>query len=138
MWYSTELLAPTLAATLAGMIIGALWYSPLLFMKPWLRLAFKDNPPTDAERKKDMPKAMLGMLIVLLFKVCILGKVLLIMGVSDATTGAQYGLWLGVGFIATSLADSVLFERKPLQLYIINTGYHMVSMTVMGAILGAW
>ncbi len=138
MWYSTELLAPTLAATVAGVIIGALWYSPLMFMKKWKELAFKNSPPTDAEMKKDMPKAMLGMVVVLLFKACVLGKVLSIMGVADAMTGAQYGLWLGVGFIATSFADSVFFERKPVKLFLINAGYHMVSMTVMGAIFGAW
>ncbi len=138
MWFTTDHLVPVLATTIVGMIIGALWYSPVMFAKQWKELAFKNNPPSDAQMKKDMPVAMLGMLLVLLFKVYILSTFLQIMGVTDALTGAQYGLWLGVGFIATSFTDSLFFERKPLKLYIINVGYHMVSMAVMGAILGAW
>lgn len=138
MLYSMDQIVPIIVATVAGMVIGGLWYSPLLFEKMWLALAFRGQTVDKAQMKKDAPKAMLGMFIILLFKVCILNKLFLILGVNDTLTGVQYGLWIGVGFIATTLADSVLFERKPVQLYLINAGYHMVSMTVIGAILGAW
>ena len=58
----------------------------------------------------------------------------------DATLGFGLGAGAatGIGWVATAMTTTYLFERKPLALIAIDTGYHAVAYTVMGALLGAW
>jgi hypothetical protein len=56
----------------------------------------------------------------------------------DAMTGALYGLTAGLCWVAASYGISYLFERRPLQLWLINGGYHTLQFTLIGLILGAW
>ena len=37
-----------------------------------------------------------------------------------------------------AMSVTYLFDRRPWQLFFIDSGYHVVSFTLMGAILGAW
>ena len=32
----------------------------------------------------------------------------------------------------------LLFEQRPIRLWCINAGYHVVNFAAMGAVLGAW
>ena len=52
--------------------------------------------------------------------------------------GLVVGLLAGLGWVATGLGVTYLFERRPLRLYLIDAGYHVLSFAVMGAILGVW
>jgi len=56
----------------------------------------------------------------------------------DAITGAMYGLTAGLCWVASSFGVNYLFERKSMQLFLINGGYHTLQFTLIGAILGAW
>jgi hypothetical protein len=48
------------------------------------------------------------------------------------------GALAGIGWVATAIGVNYLFERKSFRLFLINAGYMAVSLTIMGAILGAW
>lgn len=48
------------------------------------------------------------------------------------------GFWLWLGFIAPVQLTEVIFSGKKLQLFIINTGYQLASLLIMGAILAVW
>jgi hypothetical protein len=50
-----------------------------------------------------------------------------------ATAGGLASIWvtLGIGTVA-------LFERRPAAYTLINGGYWIVSLIVMGAIIGGW
>ena len=37
-----------------------------------------------------------------------------------------------------SLGVIYLFEQRPLKLWLVNSGYQVVTYTVMGAVLGVW
>jgi Protein of unknown function (DUF1761) len=43
-----------------------------------------------------------------------------------------------VGFVATSWAKEYIFEVRTLQIFLINAGYSLVGLMLMGAITGAW
>ena len=55
-----------------------------------------------------------------------------------ALAGAQTGFWLWLGFVVTTNLETVLFENRPLGLYLISNGYHLVGMLGMGALLAVW
>lgn len=48
------------------------------------------------------------------------------------------GLVTGLGWVAMSLGVIYLFEQRPFKLWLINSGYQVLTYTVMGGILAAW
>ena len=57
---------------------------------------------------------------------------------ADISSGAFYGFLTGFGWVATFVGTHYLFERKSFTLFLINAGYSVVALTVMGLIIGAW
>ena len=53
-------------------------------------------------------------------------------------SGLTMGGLLGLTLIATSLGIGYLFSRNPFALWLIDAGYMVALMAMMGAILGAW
>jgi hypothetical protein len=49
---------------------------------------------------------------------------------------AAFLCWLG--FVAFTSINMVTYEHKPLKLCLLNNGYQLVSMLIMGAILVVW
>lgn len=51
-------------------------------------------------------------------------------------TGLTSGFWMWLGFVAPVQLTDVLFGKKKLNLFYINTGYQLVTLLAMGAVLG--
>jgi hypothetical protein len=47
-----------------------------------------------------------------------------------------FGCWLC--FAGASSFGTALFSMKPLQLWLINSGYNLVSFVIAGVILAVW
>jgi hypothetical protein len=58
--------------------------------------------------------------------------------VEGVVAGLQSGFWIWLGFIATSQINSVIWDGRPVKLYLINVGYYLVSYLAMGSILAVW
>ncbi len=118
-------------AAAATFMLGGVWYSPLLFGKSWQRLVGL----SDADLKKGVARAFGGAALCAL-----IGSTNLAFFLGpDATIafGVGAGAAAGVGWIATALTTTFLFERRPTTLIAIDAGYHAISYTMMGAILTA-
>jgi hypothetical protein len=122
------------AAALATFLVGGLWYSPVLFARPWQSAV----PLTDDGVKSGNQARIFG----LSFLAALIGAVNLGFFLSGPDTtlafGALAGALVGFGWLATGLATTYLFERRPLRLWLIDAGYHAVTFTLMGAIIGGW
>ena len=133
-------LLAVLAAGVAAMIVGFVWYSPLLFAMPWMALMGHD--PSDkvktAELQKGAAKLYALSFVASLIAALVLGKVIHISTVNTAFYGAKIGAALWLGLVATVQLTDALFGKKPVKLYLINTGYQLVCYLTMGAILGMW
>jgi hypothetical protein len=129
-----------LVAAIATMVVGFLWYSPLLFARPWTVLMGYD--PDDkaklAEMQKGAGKMYALSFLASLVSALVLAKIILITTVSSALYGMRVGFAVWLGFVTTVQLTSVLFAKQPLKLYLINTGYQLVCYLVMGAILAVW
>jgi ABC-type Mn2+/Zn2+ transport system permease subunit len=53
-------------------------------------------------------------------------------------SGSIAGGLIWSGFMAIPMLSSVVYERKPLDLFLINAGFQLVAIVGMGAILAAW
>ena len=131
-----SLIAVFLAAV-AMMAVGFLWYSPLLFANPWMLAMGYD--PNDKAKIEEMQKgagkiyglAFLGSLV----SAFVLGKIMDVTTINSIPYGLKVGFAIWLGFVATVQLTDFLFSRKPLKLFLINTGYQLVCYLVMGAIM---
>jgi hypothetical protein len=130
-------LLAVLVSAIVGFGIGALWYSPLLFGKTWLKL-MKMDVTVDAAKKKEMIKSYAIGFVSTLVMVYVLGYLFDITNPSDLISGVVLSGMVWLGFIATLALGSVLWEKKPLQLYFINVLHSLVVLVVAGVILSLW
>lgn len=129
-----------LVSALATMVAGFLWYSPILFANPWMRLMGYD--PTDkakiAEMQKSAGPSYAMSMVASLLSAIVLGKIIGIANVTTALYGMKIAFAVWLGFVTTVQLTNSLFSRQPAQLYMINTGFQLVCYLASGAILGAW
>jgi hypothetical protein len=133
-------LLSVLVAAVATMVVGFVWYSPLLFARPWMVLMGYD--PNDKARMDEMRKGA-GKSYALAFvaslvSAFVLAKFVDITTVNSAVYGMKVGFAMWLGFVTTVQLTGVLFAKQPAKLYLINTGYQLVCYLAMGAILAVW
>jgi hypothetical protein len=121
-------------ATGVAFLIGGLWYSPLLFGRAWMT----ERGLTEAELQKGNAGRTYGAAIVLTLIMAVNLAFFLADGKPDLVWGVVAGALAGVGWVATALGVTYVFERRSLRLYLIDAGYHAVAFMVMGGILGIW
>jgi len=129
-----------LAAAISTMLVGFLWYSPLLFAKPWMKeMGYDpDDKAKAAEMKKSAGPAYAGSFAASLVSAFVFALFLHWMRAEGARVGSMAGFHIWLGFVATVQFTGALFSKQSMKLFAINTGFQLVCYLVMGAILGAW
>jgi hypothetical protein len=127
-------LAITLAAV-ACFLFEAAWYS--YFLQTWL----------DGIGRTQQWLDHTGVNLALQFGTALLSEAVIAGAISCVTqlTGPQTALrgmrvaallWLGC--VLTTWATEYVFEVRTYKLFAINTGFWLIGMVLMGAIVGAW
>ena len=123
-----------IVAAIVNMVIGFIWYSPGVFGKAWMSLTGK--------RMEDMRgragTAYAGAFVAALITAWILARFITLLNAQTMTRGAVIGFWAWLGFVATTSLGDVLFGGRPIKLYYLTNGYYLVSLIIMGALLGMW
>ena len=128
-------LAVVLAAA-SSMVVGSVWYAKPVLGNTWMKLVKVDA-------KKAKAGAMQGVIIAAVLSLLMAFVLAHLAYLSnsffhdsffqDSVTTA-FWVWLGVAFTRTVTHDS--FEQRPMQLTAINLGNMLVTMMVMGGIIG--
>lgn len=128
-----------LLAAVASMAVGFLWYSPLLFAKPWMKLMGY----TEKSLKEDQAK--MGKMYAISFVAALVTAYVLyhVMSMSEnffhypwLSTGLISAFWMWLGFVAPVQLTDVIFGKKPRKLFYINTGYQLAALLAMGLVMG--
>lgn len=122
-----------IVAAVSTFLIGGLWYSPAVFGKAWMR----ENGFTEEGMKNSNMVKIFG----LAFFLAVIASINLAMFMGEENRwqmGAFWGFLAGFGWVATFVGTHYLFERRSFTLFLINAGYSIVALTVMGVILAAW
>ena len=120
-----------------AMILGSLWYSPLLFGNMWMaELGFTKK--SMEEMKGEMTKTYILTFLGSLVMAYVLAHVVSFANAKSALEGALVGFWLWLGFIVTYGLGGVLFEKRPATVFLISIGYQLVSVLIFGAVLAVW
>jgi Protein of unknown function (DUF1761) len=123
-----------LAAVIIKQALGALWFSPALFGLAWCKL----TGVSDTEMKAGLVKALIPDVIGSALMAFVLVHAVHYAGAHDWMQGATVGFFNWLGFVAVATLGSVTFEKRPVQLYLINNGFLLLALLLMGALLAIW
>ena len=127
-----------LVVTVAGFLLGWIWYSPVLFVKPWIA----EMKITPEQMKEAKAKGMAGFFVkgFLFTFLSTFGLAALIAahGSPNWKHGAAFGLFIGLFGPVMRMLNNGVWENRSLKLQAIVTGHEIVLYTLQGAILGAW
>jgi hypothetical protein len=128
---------PVLAAAAAAFVLGAVWYSPLLFGKAWLKAhAYTDEKI--AAMRATAPRAYAVTFLCYVVIGAAMSVLLHRVGIVSGLTGIKVGGLLGLGIAAPLGLTANLYSDAPLSAWGIDAGHQIVMLTLMGAILAAW
>ena len=120
-------------AALVTFAVGGLWYSPILFARPWMR-----ECGLTQEQARQAPMGRIFGLSALAALVMSANLAAFLGAKATLAFGLFAGAATGIGWVAMSLGVTYLFEQRSLKLWLIDSGYQVVAYTLMGGILGAW
>lgn len=116
-----------------SLVIGGLWWSPLLFAKAWQR----ETGLSDEKLREMNAAKTFGVTFVLAY----LASYNLAFFLGDGSTTWKWGIAAGLLAAFWAIAMYViisLFEQRTLKHMLINSGYIAVYFAVIGFILGIW
>lgn len=128
---------PVIVSAVAVFAIGALWYSPVLFGKAWVK-AHGYTPEKIAAMRAEMGRAYGVSFLCYVVMAAAMAMLIGRMDVIYVRGGVKLGALIGVGFAATIGLTANMYSEKRLSVFLIDAGYQIVYLMVMGAILVAW
>ncbi len=125
-----------LLAAVSSMVVGSIWYAKGVFGAKWMKMVGM----TDEKAKQGAVKAMSLTFVASLVTAYVLAHVAYLSNqyfgndfMQDAVTTA---FWLWLGFTAARMLTHDLFEGRQTKLTVMNLGNELVTLLVMGAVLG--
>ena len=116
-------------------VLGALWYSPALFAKPWMELlGIKKGEGKQSGLILGMVASFIGDLVLSF----ILAHIIIWANATGFANGCVLGVLAWIGFIAAPNLPQGIYERRPFKLFAINGGYWFVGLFIVGGLLAAW
>lgn len=119
-------------AAISTFLVGGIWYGPV-FGRAWMH----EFGYTEEDLKQRSVPRTFGLSLLLAFFAALILD-MFIGAEADMMFGTMAGFFVGIGWVATFLGILYLFEMRSLKAYFINGGYCVLSLTLMGLILGAW
>ena len=127
-----------IVAAIVSFVIGMAWYSPPVFGKVWMKANNFNEKYMKEKHKKGMAKGLVGSIIGALIMGFVLSVSIHLTQATTITSALLIGGFLWLGFIVTSSLNKVLWEGKPVKLYLVDVLHHLVVILVMSAIFVYW
>ena len=118
-------------ATSTAVAISVLWYSDLMFGKEWRRV----TKLKDKEFKDNLLLSIVGLVAISFVSAFVLKRFIVIAAPATILEAIRLSVWVWIGFVATYGLSNTLFEKRSYELSAINFSNHLVTLTVMAAIL---
>ena len=126
-----------IVAAIAYFALGALWYMPFAFGRPWQRAIGWDETQPPAASAVTYAAPFLFALVSTIATALIANAV----GADDVGAGVGLGLVVGIGYgLAISAYEAVFDPHKPgpWVWWAISGGYHLVGLLIVSVIVSAW
>ena len=127
-----------IVAAVVYFVIGAAWFAPAVFGRPWMAaIGFDESRP----RPEMNPMSYAGPAAFYLIASIATGLLAAATGTDTLGEGAILGLVVGVGYALVVTATDAVFDPnkpRPWTWFAISGAYHVVSLVIVGMIIGAW
>lgn len=150
-----------LAAAVSALVVGFIWYNPKVFGTAWMQAA---DMTEEKIKGGNMAKIfIMALIFAFLLAMSIMPMVIHQMGAYSLAQGelgvlpsydafmadyanefrtfkhgAFHGVLAGIFVALPILGTNALFERKGAKYILVNSGYWIVTLGVMGAIICGW
>jgi hypothetical protein len=118
-------------ATSTAVVISVLWYSDFMFGKEWRRV----TKLKDKEFKDNLLLSIVGLVVISFVSAFVLKRFIVIAAPASILEAIRLSIWVWIGFVATYGLSNTLFEKRSYELSVINLSNHLVTLTIMAAIL---
>jgi len=151
-----------LVAAVSALVVGFIWYNPKVFGNAWMQAAGM----TEEQIKGGNMVKILGLALFFAFMLAFILQTIVIhqygalslvggdpaKGLPSYTAfmadygdvfrtfkhGAFHGFLSGLFIALPIIGTNALFERKSAKYIFVNSGYWIVTLTIMGAIICGW
>ncbi len=126
-------------AVVVSMAIGFAYYMNPIIAKPWMKLmgySKEDVKPTGNEMAKMYGTSAVLALVTAFVLSHVMTMSIAYFNYSPVMTGLMSAFWMWLGFIMPVQATDVLFSKKPIKLFAINTFHQLLSLLGMGIVIG--
>ena len=123
-------------AAVSSMVVGSIWYARPVFGSMWIKLTKMDDKKMKAGAAKSLVTAFVLALVMafVLAHLAYLANYFFHDSFFQDSVITAFWLWLGVALTRTVTHDS--FEQRPMLLTVLNVSNMLVTMLVMGVIIG--
>lgn len=121
------------AAAAAMWVLGAIWYTA--FSTPWMNYTGITEEAAAGISGGGMALMYGGSLLAYVVLFYVMAHFAHYAGASNIKGGLQTGFWAWLGFIATSMFVTNLYNMNPIGLWFIDAGYWLLGMLLGGVIL---
>jgi hypothetical protein len=135
-----------IVASILPLVTGFIWYNPKIFGTVWM----KESGMTMEKAQQMNPAKTYGLAVIMAFLIAFaLWPEVMLGGAPGEVHGAEgnfmtfkhgafHGIKFGILIALPVLATNSLFEQKSFKYVLINAGYWIVTMALMGGIINAW
>lgn len=124
-----------LVAAIACFLFEAIWYT--IFLKTWIAGIGRTMEWLMSSGMKPAYQYATAVVMAALMAAAI-SCVTQLTGKQTAMRGIKVALLLWTGFVLTTWSTEYIFEVRPISLFLVNAGYWLLGMMLMGAIVGGW
>ena len=117
-------------AAVVNMFIGFVWYSKWLFGPMWSKL---NEIKAKKMKKRTLFFSFLVSLVIAYFLSFFEGH----LGITDVSDAMFVGFLIWLGFVLTAEVSAVLWGKKKPKVFLIDSGYKLLSFLTMSGIIGA-
>jgi hypothetical protein len=113
---------------------GAMWYSPVLFAKPWMAMV---NFPKE-NKNQAMMMGMVSSFVCDVILSFVLAHIIQWSNSYSFKHGALIGFIVWAGFFVAPNLPQGIYEGRPFKLFSINSGYWLIGLIIVGGMLAKW
>lgn len=121
-----------IAAAAASMVVGAAWFHPKVFGAAWMKEIGKKPEELNASPAMYAWTALAAIITAYGMAIFFAN-----MGVDGVVPGLVAGFLAGEAFVATSFATHAIFHNYTYRHWMITASHQVVSLMIMGGIIGA-
>ena len=130
-----------LAAVVAAIVLGTLWYGPL-FGKMWMRIVGISIGEITPAAKRSMVRSYTILALATFVMSFVLAHALFFASALTEAEGvlaaATTAIWIWLGFVVPVTLGPVLWENRPWKYWFITAGYYLVALILMAVVITVW